>query len=133
MRTTLLGVLCTLLLMSCKKEEGVGGDASISGQVWSYAININQTFIDTVAELPAEDTYVYIVYGDHTGFDKRIKTDYNGYFNFDYLYPGNYTIYVYSFDPFDEIDQRSPVIRQVEIKKRKENVEVERIEILEEQ
>jgi hypothetical protein len=119
--------------MACKKEEGVGGDASISGQVWSYAINVNQTFIDTIAQLPAEDTYVYIVYGDHRGFDKRIKTDYNGYFTFNYLYPGNYTLYVYSFDPFDELDQQSTVIRQVEITERKENVEIERIEILEEQ
>ena len=130
MRTTLLSVLCTLLLMSCKKEEGVGGDASISGQVWTYEIEIDGTFINTVAEFPAEDTYVYIVYGDNTGYDKRIKTDYNGYFNFNYLYPGNYTLYVYSFDPYDEIDERSPVIRKIEIKERKENVEVGRIEIL---
>lgn len=133
MKKLFLISFCSALLLACKKEEGVGGDASISGQVWSHVVEINQTFIDTLAELPAEDTYVYIVYGDHTGFDKRVKTDYNGYFNFKYLYPGNYTIYVYSFDPFDEIDQRSPVIRQVEIKERKENVEVERIEILEEQ
>jgi hypothetical protein len=132
MRTILLGVLCTLLLISCKKEEGVGGDASINGQVWSYAVRVNGAFTDTIADYPAEDTYVHIVYGDHTGFDKRIKTDYNGYFTFNYLYPGNYTLYVYSFDPL-EIDGQSAVIRQIEIKERKENVEVERIEILEEQ
>lgn len=131
MKKLFLIAFCSAMLLACKKEEGVGGDASISGQVWSYVVEINQTFIDTLAELPAEDTYVYIVYGDHTGFDKRIKTDYNGRFNFKYLYPGNYTIYVYSYDPFDEIDERSPVIRQIEIKERKENVEVERIEILE--
>lgn len=133
MKNIVLIALCSAMLVACKKEEGIGGDASISGQVWTQRIAINGTFVETVAEFPAEDTYVYIVYGDNTGFDKRIKTDYNGYFNFNYLYPGNYTIYVYSFDPFDEIDQRSPVIRQVEIKERKENVEVERIEILEEQ
>jgi predicted small secreted protein len=130
MKNIVLIALCSAMLVACKKEEGVGGDASISGQVWTYEIEIDGTFINTVREFPAEDTYVYIVYGDNTGYDKRIKTDYNGYFNFNYLYPGNYTLYVYSFDPYDEIDERSPVIRQVEIKERKENVEVERIEIL---
>lgn len=97
MKTILLCALCALMLMACKKEEGVGGDASISGQVWTFAIN--GSFTDTIAEYPAEDTYVYIVYGDHSGFDKRIKTDYDGYFTFKYLYPGKYTLYVYSFDP----------------------------------
>jgi hypothetical protein len=127
MKTLLISALCTVLLMACKKEEGVGGDASISGQVWTYAVN--GSFTDTIAEYPAEDTYVYIVYGDNTGFDKRIKTDYNGYFRFNFLYPGNYTVYVYSFDP-TEIDGQSPVIREVTIEDRKENIEMDRIEIL---
>jgi hypothetical protein len=118
--------------MACKKEEGVGGDASISGRVWTYAVRVNGSFTDTIAEYPSEDTYVHIVYGDHTGFDKRIKTDYDGYFTFNYLYPGNYTIYVYSFDPM-EIDGQSPVIHQVAIEGRKDHVEMDRIEILEEQ
>jgi hypothetical protein len=127
MKSFLISALCTLLLMACKKEEGVGGDASISGQVWTYAVN--GSFTDTIAEYPAEDTYVYIVYGDNTGFDKRIKTDYSGYFQFNFLYPGNYTVYVYSFDPA-EIDGQSPVIREVTIEDRKENLEMDRIEIL---
>lgn len=127
MRTIVIAVLCTLLLISCKKEEGVGGDASISGQVWTYAVN--GSFSDTIAEYPAEDTYVYIVYGDNTGFDKRIKTDYNGNYAFNFLYPGNYTLYVYSFDPL-EIDGQSPVIRTVTIEGRKEEFEMERIEII---
>jgi hypothetical protein len=127
MRTIVIAVLCTLLLISCKKEEGVGGDASISGQVWTYAVN--GSFSDTIAEYPAEDTYVYIVYGDNTGFDKRIKTDYNGNYAFNFLYPGNYSLYVYSFDPL-EIDGQSPVIRKVTIEGRKEEFEMERIEII---
>lgn len=115
------------MFIACKKEEGVGGDASISGQVWTYAVN--GSFTDTIAEYPAEDTYVYIVYGDNTGFDKRIKTDYNGEYAFNFLYPGNYTLYVYSFDPM-EIDGQSPVIRKVTIEDRKEKLEMERIEII---
>lgn len=127
MRTILLCTLFGFILSACKKEEGVGGDASITGQVWTYAMN--GSFTDTIAEYPAEDTYVYIVYGDNTGFDKRVKTDYNGYFKFNYLYPGDYTIYVYSFDPL-EIDGQRAVIEHVNIESREENIDMGRIEIL---
>jgi hypothetical protein len=118
-----------IIAASCKKEPGVGGDAEISGQVWTYALNGSAT--DTIAEYPAEDTYVYIVYGENTGFDKRVKTDYNGEFRFSFLYPGDYTLYVYSFDPTPEsIDGQSPVIKKVKIEERKEEIEIERFEIL---
>ncbi len=120
-------ILLSALLTSCRKEEGIGGDAEISGQVWTYALNGSLT--DTIADYAAEDTYVYIVFGDHSGFDKRIKTDYNGKFRFSYLYPGDYTIYTYSFD-MNEIDQSSPVIRKVHISERSEKIEMERIDIL---
>jgi predicted small secreted protein len=129
MKNIVLIALCSAMLVACKKEEGVGGDASISGLVWTYRVNGSAT--DTIAEYPAEDTYVYIVFGDNVGYDKRIKTDYNGEFKFNYLYPGDYTLYVYSFDPDPNVlDERSPVIRNVKIEERKENAEVERIEIL---
>jgi hypothetical protein len=127
MRTIMLCTLCGFILSACKKEEGVGGDASITGQVWTYAMN--GSFTDTIAEYPAEDTYVYIVYGDNTGFDKRVKTDYNGYFKFNYLYPGDYTIYVYSFDQL-EIDGQRAVIEHVNIESREGNIDMGRIEIL---
>ena len=116
-----------ILIASCKKEPGVGGDAEIKGQVWTYALNGSAT--DTIAEYPAEDTYVYIVYGENTGFDKRVKTDYNGEFRFSFLYPGDYTLYVYSFDPV-AIDTQSPIIKKVTIEDRKEEIEIERFEIL---
>ena len=128
MRYTLFFLLLfSAFLAGCKKEEGVGGDAEISGQVWTYALNGSLT--DTIADYAAEDTYVYIVFGDHTGFDKRIKTYYEGKFRFSYLYPGDYTVYTYSFD-VNEIDGRSPVIRKVHISERNEKIEMERIDIL---
>ncbi len=128
MKRILFIAICAIMLLACKKEEGVGGDASISGRVWTYAVDASVT--DTLGEYPAEDTYVYIVYGDNIGFDKRIKTDYNGNFKFSYLYPGDYTLFVYSYDPSPSLDRQSPVIRKVKIEDRKQNVEVEQIEIL---
>jgi hypothetical protein len=127
MKYILTFIAFAIVVASCKKEAGVGGDAEIRGQVWAYALNGSAT--DTIAEYPAEDTYVYIVYGENVGFDKRVKTDYNGEFRFSFLYPGDYTLYVYSFDP-TAIDAQSPIIRKVTIEDRKEEIEIERFEIL---
>ena len=134
MKYGILTFILLITLAACRKEEGVGGDASIKGQLWTYAVNSSfaGTIADTAqayAQYAAEDTYVYIVYGDHSGFDKRIKTDYNGYFEFSFLYPGDYTIYAYSFDPL-EIDTQSPVIKKVHIEERKESIDLGRIGIL---
>jgi hypothetical protein len=122
----LLSLIC-LAFAGCKKEPGVGGDAEIKGQVWKYQLNGSLT--DTIADYAAEDVYVYIVYGDNSGFDKRIKTDYNGNFRFPYLYEGKYTLYTYSFDPY-ALDGQSPVIQEITIEGRKEVIEIERMNIL---
>ena len=127
MKYILTFIAFAIVVASCKKEPGVGGDAEIRGQVWAYALNGSAT--DTIAEYAAEDTYVYFVYGENIGFDKRVKTDYNGEFRFSFLYPGDYTLYVYSFDPA-AIDAQSPIIRKVTIEDRKEEIEIERFEIL---
>lgn len=113
--------------MSCKKEPGIGGDAQITGQVWTFALNGSLT--DTIAEYAAEDTYVYIVFGNNTGFDKRVKTDYDGMYRFSYLYPGEYTLFVYSFDPA-QVDGQSPVVQKITLEDRKQQLQLERFEIL---
>lgn len=119
--------LIWIFVSGCSKEAGVGGDAEIKGQVWKYQLNGSLT--DTIADYAAEDVYVYIVYGDNSGFDKRVKTDYNGNFRFPFLYEGKYTLYTYTFDPY-AIDGQSPVIREITIQDRKQIVEMERMNIL---
>jgi hypothetical protein len=129
MKYTLIFIALATLITSCKKEPGIGGDAEIRGQVWSYILNGSLTGF--IGDCPAEDTYVYIVYGDNTGFDKRVKTDYNGNFRFPYLYPGEYTLYVYSVDTSaDSFDSQRPIIKKVTIQKRKEIIELDRFEIM---
>jgi len=93
----IIKISCILLLFwSCKKEPGVGGNGSITGKIIAH--NYNATFTSLLGIYPAADHYVYIVYGDKVGYDKRIKTDYNGFYRFPFLYPGKYTIYTYSAD-----------------------------------
>ncbi|MFM1746331.1 MAG: hypothetical protein RLZZ630_2268, partial [Bacteroidota bacterium] len=90
----LLVVSC--FLTSCAKEEGKGGDASIYGKV--FVKNYNSTFTQLVSSYYAADTYVYLIYGDDISYGERVKTDYEGEFEFKYLYPGDYRVYVYSDD-----------------------------------
>jgi hypothetical protein len=115
--------MIAITLASCKKE-GVGGDASITGSV--HVQKWNSTFTQLIGEYPGRDIYVYIVYGAHDGYDKRIKTDYNGRFEFPYLYKGDYTVYTYSRDStFSDASGTVALVKQVQITDRKGAVELD--------
>lgn len=117
-------------LVGCKKEPGVGGNASITGSVW--AKNYNASFTTLIGEYPAKDVYVYIVYGDNKGYDRRIKTDYNGNFNFPFLYKGKYTIYTYSLDStLQDLSGSIPIVKEIEITQNKEEFVLEPLTIFE--
>lgn len=88
--------LVFLLISSCKKEAGEGGDSSIRGKVW--VVNYNATFTSINNEYVGADEYVYIIYGDDISYGDRVKTNPAGEFEFKYLREGNYTIYIYSKD-----------------------------------
>lgn len=108
---------CFLILFSCKKEPGVGGNASITGKVITR--DYNATFTNLLGVYPSADQYVYIVFGDHVGYDKRIKTDYNGVYRFSYLYPGKYTIYTYSMDSTGtQLSGIIPVKKEIQLSKK---------------
>lgn len=119
--------LFILILSSCTKEPGIGGDATISGRV--YEKHYNSTFTVLLSENYAPDVYVYLVFGDEINYGKRIKTNYNGEFEFEYLYEGPYKVYVYSIDSAATADgivlpPDSAVIQEVTIQHRKEIVEL---------
>lgn len=121
-KITLFLVGLTLILQSCKKEAGEGGKASIQGFVWLK--EYNGTFSSLLAEGPGSDQYVYIHYGDEISYSDRIKTSYDGRFEFKYLRPGKYKIYAYSKDPNDKDnikpDEMMSVLQEVEITEKKE-------------
>lgn len=120
----ILFIVSALLIAACKKE-GVGGDASITGSIWVE--KWNSTFTQQIGQYAGKDLYVYIVYGSHDGYDKRVKTDFNGRFEFPYLYKGSYTVYAYSRDStFSDASGTVALVRPVEITGKNENVEVDR-------
>jgi hypothetical protein len=120
-------ISCLLPLSACKKP-GIGGEAKISGYV--HVKKYNATFTQFLGEYPGKDLYVYIVFGNHNGYDKRIKTDYAGRFEFANLYKGDYTIYLYSRDSsLTDLSGIIPVTKQVLIEKFKSEVNLDTINI----
>ncbi len=129
MKTVKLLMICLLLLaLSCKKPEGEGGSASIKGTVWMQNWNSTYTFLES--EYPATDEYVYIIYGDNTSYGDRIKTNYDGRFEFKYLREGTYKIYVYSKDKTLQSPSGTvAVIKEVKITSRKQSIETDTLVI----
>ena len=90
---TILTVVLIILGTSCTKEEGVGGQASVSGKLQEH-LYVGAIDQGTVG---AQGKDVYIIYGIDDGiFDDKVETGYNGDFEFNYLRKGNYTLYAFS-------------------------------------
>lgn len=97
MKKLLFISLAVLSLAACKKVEGSGGRASISGKiVINEKLYLNGVCTDTVTYDGATED-MYIVYGEEDNvFDDKMQCSYDGTFKFGYLQPGTYTIFGYS-------------------------------------
>lgn len=93
---SLLIIVNSMTLLSCKKDAGPGGTSTITGKVWVQNYNPDFTFI--TSEYWAEEEDVYIMYGSDSIYSDRFKTHYDGSYRFQYLREGEYTIYAYSKD-----------------------------------
>lgn len=127
-QNTVLFFVLMMLFSACAKEPGIGGEATIYGKV--YAKHYNSTFTVLLSAYYVPDTYVYLVYGDDINYGTRIKTNYNGEFEFNYLYPGDYTIYTYSIDSaaivnFAVDPPNMAVIKEVFIEQKQSDLEIE--------
>jgi len=117
---TALIALFVLTMISCEKDAGEGGNSSIYGKVWVRDYNVNFTILQYTYFGPDED--VYIIYGNNKTYGDRVKTSYDGTYEFKYLRPGKYKIYVYSKDSTMQTSALLPVIKEVEITDDKQEV-----------
>ena len=89
-------ILFTLLIplvYSCKKVEGQGGSTEIVGKV---IIKDYDAFGDLIAEYPAQDERVHIIYGTETNhYDDDYDTSFDGSYRFQFLTKGTYQVFVY--------------------------------------
>lgn len=86
--------IAIISLISCAKQEGIGGKNTITGVIIKeeYTESTNQF----IKSYPAPEERVYIIYGDNAYFADDTRTNYDGSFRFEYLNKGDYKVFVYS-------------------------------------
>ncbi len=113
---------------SCAKEAGEGGNSTIYGKIIAH--NYNAEFTNLKGIYPAADEDVFIIYGSDRSYSERVRTSYEGIYEFKYLRPGDYTIYAYSKDSTLTLaSEMYAVIRKVTITENKQSVEAEEMKI----
>lgn len=94
-RLFLLLALVVVMFASCNNREGEGGTGTVRGYVKlvHHPDDNYQLGADTVN---AAKTDVFIVYGDEDFYGDDVETNPDGLYQFQYLTPGNYTVFAYS-------------------------------------
>jgi len=130
-KTTILALtilILSVLFASCAKEAGEGGNSTIYGKIIAYDYNAEFTQLKGI--YPAADEDVFIIYGSDRSFSQRIRSNYEGVYEFKFLRPGDYTVYAYSKDSTLTLpSEQYAVIRKVTIESNKQTVEAAEMKI----
>ena len=83
------------------------GTSTIRGQVQEIKYEDESRWPNLVVEYtaPAYEHEIYLTYGNHTYYDKRIRTQHDGTFEFGNLIPGEYLVFLYSEDVTRVLDK----------------------------
>jgi hypothetical protein len=108
------------LSTSCDKTPGYGGNCGITGIVKVRKFNSDYSVLREETILANAD--VYIVFQNGQGYGDKVKTSYDGSFNFNHLVPGDYTLFVYSNDTTLVNSDPIPITLAVKIAKNKQLV-----------
>lgn len=84
-----------LPVLSCNKHEGEGGTGTIMGYV-KLVHHPDDDYQLNVDTMDAVKTDVFIIYGDDAFYGDDTETNPDGMYQFEYLTPGEYTIFAYS-------------------------------------
>lgn len=94
-------MVMALMLPSCNKGPGEGGTGTVLGFV-KLVHHPDDDYTLTPDTMAAAKTDVFIIYGDEDFFGDDVETNANGMYRFEYLRPGNYTVFAYSTLPSGE-------------------------------
>ena len=94
-------VAMTLLFPACNKGPGEGGSGTVRGYV-KLVHHPDDDYTLTPDTMVAAKTDVFIIYGDEQFFGDDVETNADGMYQFEYLLPGNYTVFSYSTLPSGE-------------------------------
>lgn len=120
-RTDFLGfktILIAIVLFhfcGCETIEGEGGSGKISGLLIQKSYNEDYSLL--ISEKPAEAEDIYIKYGSNGAVAKKIESSETGYFEFPYLYPGEYTLFYASSDSTNKTSEKKNISITVQLKK----------------
>lgn len=90
-----------LIMPSCNKGPGEGGTGTVQGFV-KLVHHPDDDYTLTSDTMAAAKTDVFIIYGDEAYFGNDVETGTNGMYQFEYLRPGDYTVFAYSTLPSGE-------------------------------
>ncbi|MCF8226778.1 MAG: hypothetical protein K9J30_12945 [Bacteroidales bacterium] len=101
------------------------GTSSISGTIRliNYKNSSEYPFLVVKDTSFAQEHEVYLTYGQHEFYDERIRTGFNGYFEFRNLIKGKFTIYTYS-ENVTGATEDIPVIFEVTITEEGEEIDL---------
>ena len=94
-------LVLVLVMFSCNKGPGEGGTCTVQGIV-QLVHHPDDDFTLTPDTMAAAKTDVFIVYGDEAYFGDDVETGSDGRYQFEYLLPGDYTVFAYSTLPSGE-------------------------------
>lgn len=120
-KNILLLVLVALTQVSCSKDEGYGGLATIEGKVFAKDYNSNGSLVGE-GYLGGQKVYIS-EHNNPSQFDD-VDTSYDGSFRFEFLQKGTYDIWTFGDCDSCNWDQNF-VLKTVEIGSKKANVTVE--------
>lgn len=94
-------VMAGLALASCNNKEGEGGTGTVQGYV-KLVHHPDDNYQLEADTLNAAKVDVFIVYGDEEFYGDDTETNPDGLYQFNYLTPGDYTVFAYSTLPNGE-------------------------------
>ena len=94
-------LVLALIMPSCNKGPGEGGSGTVRGYV-KLVHHPDDDYTLTPDTMVAAKTDVFIIYGDEAFFGNDVETGANGMYQFEYLRPGDYTVFAYSTLPSGE-------------------------------
>lgn len=114
-KTLILFSISLFIFGGCTKDEGYGGTASISGSLTEQIYN--EDFSELIFEQKAIDEDIFIVFESNGIVSDKVTTGFDGQFEFEQLFPGNYQIYYYSENQNSAYGEDIEVIIEVELEK----------------
>lgn len=113
----------TTAFVSCKKEPGEGGKATVKGKITgTYICEDNNLVVEKVVNVP--DERVYISYGATGEIDDDVRTASDGSYKFEFLQPGKYSIHTYT-ECSNCVTGIEEVVQEIEVGKKDEEVAVD--------